>query len=163
MSHFNASYVKYIQNSMPCFEVLFFSNSWMTIKVLASVWVKVNLLEWGWLIHQKIQHCLWFAPYYHILQSKKVPIKLLEFQIVVTLRISFIIIIIIITIIIIIIICHCQERINAMEKLADTSKSFNMTIWFGHHPFSVTTTPSVRKILRWAQNTVVFNSVVSFI
>ena len=42
----------------------------------------------------------------------------------------------------------CQERINAMEKLADTSKSFNMTIWFGHHPFSVTTTPSVRKILR---------------
>ena len=66
----------------------------------------------------------------------------------VTLRISFIIIIIIITIIIIIIICHCQERINAMEKLADTSKSFNMTIWFGHHPFSVTTTPSVRKILR---------------
>ena len=42
----------------------------------------------------------------------------------------------------------CQERINAMEKLADTSNSFNMTIWFGHHPFSVTTTPSVRKILR---------------
>ncbi|XP_067032017.1 transmembrane protein 62-like [Acropora muricata] len=41
-----------------------------------------------------------------------------------------------------------QERINAMEKLADTSNSFNMTIWFGHHPFSVTTTPSVRKILR---------------
>lgn len=36
-----------------------------------------------------------------------------------------------------------------MERLADASKSFNMTIWFGHHPFSVTTTPYVRKILRW--------------
>lgn len=35
-----------------------------------------------------------------------------------------------------------------MEKLANASKSFNMTIWFGHHPFSVTTTPSVRNILR---------------
>lgn len=42
----------------------------------------------------------------------------------------------------------CLERINEMEKLADASRSFNMTIWFGHHPFSVTTTPSVRRILR---------------
>ena len=41
-----------------------------------------------------------------------------------------------------------KERINEMENLADASKSYNMTIWFGHHPFSVTTTPSVRKILR---------------
>ncbi|XP_020604256.1 transmembrane protein 62-like [Orbicella faveolata] len=41
-----------------------------------------------------------------------------------------------------------QDRINEMERLADASKSFNMTIWFGHHPFSVTTTPYVRKILR---------------
>ena len=41
-----------------------------------------------------------------------------------------------------------KERINEMERLADASKSFNMTIWFGHHPFSVTTTPYVRRILR---------------
>ncbi|PFX23311.1 Transmembrane protein 62 [Stylophora pistillata] len=41
-----------------------------------------------------------------------------------------------------------QERITAMERLAAASKSFNMTVWFGHHPFSVTTTPSVRRILR---------------
>lgn len=41
-----------------------------------------------------------------------------------------------------------QDRINEMERLADASKSLNMTIWFGHHPFSVTTTPYVRKILR---------------
>jgi len=41
-----------------------------------------------------------------------------------------------------------QDRVNEMEKLADASRSFNMTIWFGHHPFSVTTTPSVRRILR---------------
>ncbi|CAH3189894.1 unnamed protein product [Porites lobata] len=40
------------------------------------------------------------------------------------------------------------ERTNEMERLADASKSFNMTIWFGHHPFSVTTTPYVRRILR---------------
>ena len=42
-----------------------------------------------------------------------------------------------------------QDRIDEMDRLADASKSFNMTIWFGHHPFSVTTTPYVRKILRW--------------
>ncbi|RMX57380.1 hypothetical protein pdam_00016016 [Pocillopora damicornis] len=41
-----------------------------------------------------------------------------------------------------------QDRINAMERLADASKSFNMTVWFGHHPFSVTTTPYVRRILK---------------
>ena len=41
-----------------------------------------------------------------------------------------------------------------MEKLADESKAHNMTIWFGHHPFSALTTPSIRKILRYVRKSV---------